>query len=220
MTKQNKIDNLLLIFLGGSGNSLLKKYSGKETLNSINIQNEGCQKDKDINILELKNNYENYLDGYYQLELKRFEDNRNLLIEVISKYKNILLIAGLGGSVGTAGIIFLSKLAKESNINCDAIVTKPFRFEGKRRIKYAKEAIEQAEVKEIISLDYDAFQERTRYRLKKGTDCRLSFNDLDSILIKYIDNYVVKYLNEQNDDIREYEKIIEEFLEEEKLKEN
>lgn len=54
----------------------------------------------------------------------------------------LFLTAGLGGGTGTGALPVIVSAAKEMGILTIAIVTKPFLFEGKRRFKYAMEAIE------------------------------------------------------------------------------
>lgn len=54
----------------------------------------------------------------------------------------LFLTAGLGGGTGTGALPVIVSAAKEMGILTIAIVTKPFFFEGKRRLKYAIDAIE------------------------------------------------------------------------------
>lgn len=53
----------------------------------------------------------------------------------------LFLTAGFGGGTGTGGLPVIASAAKELGILTVAIVTKPFLFEGKRRQRFAEEAI-------------------------------------------------------------------------------
>lgn len=65
---------------------------------------------------------------------------------------NMLFItAGMGGGTGTGGISTISQVAKEMGILTIAVVTKPFSFEGHKRIKQAEEGIREL-VKYVDSL--------------------------------------------------------------------
>lgn len=70
-------------------------------------------------------------------------------LEEISKYAKeadiLFLTAGLGGGTGSGALPVIALAAKEMGILTVAVVTKPFAFEGKRRMKHAEEAIKHLE---------------------------------------------------------------------------
>jgi len=55
----------------------------------------------------------------------------------------VFLITGLGGGTGSGATPIVAKIAKEMGIVVVSIVTKPFSFEGKRRIKIAEDEIKE-----------------------------------------------------------------------------
>ena len=66
-------------------------------------------------------------------------------IEEVKKHishADILFVAAcLGGGSGSGGAPVVAKAAKELGILTVAVVTRPFKFEGRKRIKYAEEAL-------------------------------------------------------------------------------
>ena len=69
------------------------------------------------------------------------EEARDRIREVLQGTDMVFLTAGMGGGTGTgAGPIF-AEVAKELGILTVAVVTKPFSFEGKRRLAVAEEGI-------------------------------------------------------------------------------
>ncbi len=70
------------------------------------------------------------------------EDHRRIE-EYIKDADMVFLTAGMGGGTGTGAAPVIGKIAKDHNILTVGIVTKPFEFEGKRRIQQAKEGIEE-----------------------------------------------------------------------------
>ncbi len=50
----------------------------------------------------------------------------------------VYLTAGMGGGTGTGAIPIIAQAAKEMGILTVAVVTKPFMFEGTRRMRYAE----------------------------------------------------------------------------------
>lgn len=69
------------------------------------------------------------------------EEDRDAIIEAIRDADILFLTAGLGGGTGSGGLPVVAALAKELGILTVAIVTKPFTFEGKRRLKHAEDAV-------------------------------------------------------------------------------
>ena len=66
--------------------------------------------------------------------------------EIESKLINtdlLFLTAGMGGGTGTGALPVIAKIAKDMKILTIGIVTKPFKFEGKTRLKNAEEGIEK-----------------------------------------------------------------------------
>lgn len=53
----------------------------------------------------------------------------------------VYLAAGMGGGTGTGATAIIAEAAKEMGILTVAVVTKPFKFEGGRRMRYAEEGI-------------------------------------------------------------------------------
>ena len=58
----------------------------------------------------------------------------------------VYLTAGMGGGTGTGAIPIIAQTAKEMGILTVAVVTKPFMFEGARRMRYAEEGIAKLQV--------------------------------------------------------------------------
>ncbi len=79
-------------------------------------------------------------------------ENIQDVVDVLSKNtKMVFITAGMGGGTGTGAAPIIAKAAKELGILTVAIVTIPFRNEGKRRIAQAVEGIEAIE-KHVDSL--------------------------------------------------------------------
>ena len=55
----------------------------------------------------------------------------------------VFVTAGMGGGTGTGAAPIVAKIARAMGILTVAIVTKPFGFEGKRRMQQAEAGIEE-----------------------------------------------------------------------------
>lgn len=57
----------------------------------------------------------------------------------------VYITAGMGGGTGTGALPFVAEMAKKMGILTVAVVTKPFAFEGKKKMTLAMEGIEKTE---------------------------------------------------------------------------
>jgi cell division protein FtsZ len=64
-----------------------------------------------------------------------------LIREALKDSDMVFITAGLGGGTGTGGAPVVAEVAKELGALTVAIVTKPFHFEGKKRMKQAEEGL-------------------------------------------------------------------------------
>ncbi len=69
------------------------------------------------------------------------EENRDRIREVIQGADMVFLTAGMGGGTGTGAIPIIAEIAKDLGILTVAVVTKPFHFEGKKKMAVAEQGI-------------------------------------------------------------------------------
>ena len=81
----------------------------------------------------------------------------------------VFVTAGMGGGTGTGGAPIVAEIAKEMDILTVAVVTKPFGFEGRRRMQQAEAGI--AELKDKV----DSLVIIPNERLKHATDQKITF---------------------------------------------
>lgn len=82
---------------------------------------------------------------------KSAEENRERIHEVLAGADMVFITAGMGGGTGTGAAPIFAQIAKELGILTVAVVTKPFSFEGKKRLQVAEEGI-KALSKQVDSL--------------------------------------------------------------------
>ena len=93
------------------------------------------------------------------------------IVEVFKREgtKMVFITAGMGGGTGTGAAPVIAKAAKEMDILTVAVVTKPFGFEGRRRMQQAESGI--AELKDKV----DSLVIIPNERLKHATDQKITF---------------------------------------------
>ena len=72
-------------------------------------------------------------------------DEYEKLSEALEGADMVFVTAGMGGGTGTGATPIIAKLAKELGALTVGVVTKPFLFEGKKRIRQADQGIEELE---------------------------------------------------------------------------
>ncbi len=69
------------------------------------------------------------------------EAERECLLEILSNTDMVFITAGMGGGTGTGAAPVIAEVAREANVLTVAVVTKPFNFEGRRRMRQAEAGI-------------------------------------------------------------------------------
>jgi cell division protein FtsZ len=70
-------------------------------------------------------------------------EERERIQEVLEGADMVFITAGMGGGTGTGAAPVVAEVARELGVLTVAVVTKPFRFEGDKRLKIASQGIEQ-----------------------------------------------------------------------------
>jgi cell division protein FtsZ len=70
-------------------------------------------------------------------------EDRERIVELIDGADMVFITAGMGGGTGTGGAPVVAQIAKEMGVLTVAVVTKPFPFEGKKRMAIAEQGIKE-----------------------------------------------------------------------------
>ncbi len=70
-------------------------------------------------------------------------EDRERIMDALQGADMVFITAGMGGGTGTGAAPVVAQLAKEMGILTVAVVTKPFPFEGRRRMQVAMKGIEE-----------------------------------------------------------------------------
>lgn len=100
---------------------------------------------------------------------KSAEESRTQISKTLEGTDMVFITAGMGGGTGTGAAPIMADLAKEMDILTIGVVTKPFNFEGRRRMEQADEGIRnlRAKVDALVIIPND--------RLKYATDQKITF---------------------------------------------
>ena len=100
---------------------------------------------------------------------KSAEESRAQISKALEDTDMVFITAGMGGGTGTGGAPIVAEIAREQGILTVGGVTKPFGFEGRRRMQQAEKGIEelQGKVDSLVIIPNE--------RLKHATDQKITF---------------------------------------------
>jgi len=109
------------------------------------------------------------------------EEDKESIRNAIKGSDMIFIAAGMGGGTGTGAAPVVAEVAREEGILTVAVVTKPFPFEGKKRMTFADQGIEQLakNVDSLITIP----NEKLLKVLGRGTSLLDAFAAANNVLL-------------------------------------
>ncbi len=104
-----------------------------------------------------------------EMGLKAAEESREAIVDALNGANMVFITAGMGGGTGTGAAPAIAEIAKSNGILTVGIVTKPFAFEGKRRMQQAEAGIAE------LAQHVDSLIVIPNERLKLVSDQKITF---------------------------------------------
>ena len=102
---------------------------------------------------------------------KAAEESKEAIIQALDGAHMVFITAGMGGGTGTGGAPVVAKLAREMGILTIGVVTRPFAFEGRKRIDQALQGINE------MNANVDSLVIIPNERLKFVSEQKISFKN-------------------------------------------
>ena len=102
---------------------------------------------------------------------KAAEESKEAIIKALEGAHMVFITAGMGGGTGTGGAPVVAKLAREMGILTIGVVTRPFAFEGRKRIEQALQGINE------MNANVDSLVIIPNERLKFVSEQKISFKN-------------------------------------------
>ena len=121
------------------------------------------------------------------------EENYEELNQAINDADLVFVTAGMGGGTGTGAAPLIASLAKEKGILTIAVVTKPFLFEGAKRMANAEKGIEA--LSKVVDSIIIIPNEKLFKIVPKGTGIEDTFRYADDVLrqgVQGISNLIIE----------------------------
>lgn len=112
--------------------------------------------------------------------MRAAEESEDDLAKTIKDCDMVFITAGMGGGTGTGAAPVVARIAKSQNVLTVGVVTKPFAFEGKKRMKNATVGID--ELKKYVDTLIVIPNQKLLNIVEKDTSLKESFKKADEIL--------------------------------------
>jgi cell division protein FtsZ len=147
-TNVDPVAKIKVIGVGGAGcnaiNTMMTDYDipGVEFM-AFNTDAQTLKLSKAPVTLQLGENLTKGLGvgGNYELGAQAAEESLDQIQELLEGADMVFITAGMGGGTGTGAAPIIAGVAKNMGALTVAVVTKPFDFEGKRRMEVAEEGL-------------------------------------------------------------------------------
>lgn len=112
------------------------------------------------------------------------DSDRAHIKELLEDTEMVFVTAGMGGGTGTGAAPVIAEVAREMGILTVGVVTKPFTFEGKRRMRFAEEGI--AELSKAVDTLITIPNQKLIGLAGKNTTMKDTFRMADDILLQAV----------------------------------
>ena len=137
-----------VIGVGGAGNNAVNRMieaeiKGVEFI-AVNTDRQALQKSKAPTKIQIGEKITRGLGAGANPDIgaQAAEESRSEISEALRGADMVFVTAGMGGGTGTGAAPIVAACAKEMGILTIAVVTKPFTFEGKKRLAQAERGVE------------------------------------------------------------------------------
>ena len=113
---------------------------------------------------------------------KAAEETRDQIVQALDGADMVFVTAGMGGGPGPGAAPVIAKIAKELGALTIGVVTKPFSFEGKRRMNQAMQGLEK--LKETVDALIVIPNDKLLEVVERRTTMKEAFQVVDEVLLR------------------------------------
>lgn len=182
----NQFANIKVIGVGGAGNNAVNRMieaglKGVEFL-AVNTDAQSLHLSQSSNKIQIGAKLTKGLGAGANPEIgkKAAEESREEILEALKGADMVFVTAGMGGGTGTGAAPVVAEIAKELGALTVGVVTKPFTFEGRKRLTQADSGIKELKgrVDTLITIPND----RLLQVIDKNTSIIEAFRIADDVL--------------------------------------
>jgi cell division protein FtsZ len=122
--------------------------------------------------------------GNPEIGRKAALEDEDRLREVLSEAEMVFVTAGMGGGTGTGSAPVIARIARETGALTVGVVTKPFQFEGRKRMGQAEEGLR--ELKNAVDTLITIPNQRLLSIASRTTSLKEAFQKADDVLLQAV----------------------------------
>ena len=181
-----QVVKILVIGIGGGGNNAVNRMVAANITSAefvaVNTDKQALLMSKATHRVQIGEKLTKGLGAGAEPEVgtKAAEESKQVLTEMLRDCDLAFITAGMGGGTGTGAAPVVAQIAKELGILTIAVVTKPFNFEGKKRMENAEKGI--AELRKYVDTLVVIPNDKLLRIVPKGTPIVEAFRCADDVL--------------------------------------
>ena len=185
--KEDGVAVIKVIGVGGGGGNAIKHMieAGLQGVQfyAVNTDLQALRRCKDTKQIQIGPSLTHGLGAGSDpiLGRKAAEEDQDKLEEIVAGSDMVFVTAGMGGGTGTGAAPLIARLAKDADVLTIGVVTKPFEFEGRRRISQAEKGLE--ELKAYSDSVIVIPNQRLLDQVERQTPTREAFRMADNVLL-------------------------------------
>ena len=183
---QQSFASIKVIGCGGAGNNAINRMvdaglKGVEFI-AINTDRQALSMSKATTTIQIGEKLTKGLGAGAVPDVGRraAEESREEIAAAIEGADLVFVTAGMGGGTGTGAAPIVAEIARDLNCLTIAVVTKPFQFEGKQRMKNAETGV--IDLKQRVDTLVVIPNDRLLQVVSKGTSMLEAFRTADDVL--------------------------------------
>ncbi len=185
-TNIGPVANIKVIGIGGGGNNAVNRMISANITSAhyvaINTDKQDLLMSNADQRLQIGEKITRGLGAGAEPEIgqKAAEESKGNISEILKDTDLVFITAGMGGGTGTGAAPVVAQLAKEMGILTIAVVTKPFSFEGRKRIENSEKGLEN--LKKYVDTLVVIPNDKLFQLVPKGTPIVEAFRYADDVL--------------------------------------
>ena len=180
------VANIKVVGIGGGGNNAVNRMINSNITSAqfvaINTDKQALLMSKADLRLQIGEKLTRGLGAGADPEVgqKAAEESKASITEMLKDSDLVFITAGMGGGTGTGAAPVVAQIAKDMGILTIAVVTKPFNFEGRKRMENAEKGLEN--LKKYVDTLVVIPNDKLLKLVPKGTPIVEAFRYADDVL--------------------------------------
>ena len=182
----NHVANIKVVGVGGGGNNAVNRMVSAGITSAefvaINTDKQALLMSKATHRIQIGEKLTHGLGAGAEPDIgqKAAEESKAVITEMLKGSDLVFITAGMGGGTGTGAAPVVASIARDMDILTIAVVTKPFNFEGRRRMENADRGIEN--LKKYVDTLVIIPNDKLLKIVPKGTPILEAFRCADDVL--------------------------------------